>query len=288
MATRKQIAANRKNAQRSTGPRTGAGKERSSTNSIRHGLLAQFHPIAGEDPQEFSKFEEGIRADLKPEGGCEESLVDRIVKDTWRLNRFDNVEGALLENLESLDDLSISELLNVLKFFCNESGRTFDRFLEEFKFLTNNERNLQTLAQNKLDLGPVGESQLAGAAKFARLADERNSLESILVKNLVARLGGRPAPAATQSIQTGALDGAEGERAIPSTIEDVKRIARSFARNRVQLELVLRYRTRIERSRDSAMHELQRRQAARQGQLVPAPEVVDVNVNFTGKDEDRN
>jgi hypothetical protein len=286
MATRKQIAANRKSAQRSTGPRTGAGKERSSTNSIRHGLLAQFHPIAGEDPQEFSKFEEGIRADLKPEGGCEESLVDRIVKDTWRLNRFDNVEGALLENSESLDDLSISELLNVLRFFCGESGRTFDRFLEEFKFLTNNERNLQTLAQDKLDLGSVGESQLAGAAKFARLADERNSLESILVKNLIARLG-RPLPTATHAIQTGASDGTEGECAIPSTIE-VRRIARSFARNRVQLELVLRYRTRIERSRDNALHELQRRQAIRQGQLVPAPEVVDVNVSFSGKDEDRN
>lgn len=286
MATRKQVAANRQNAKRSTGPRTGAGKERSSTNSIRHGLLAQFHPIAGEDPQEFSKFEERIRADLKPEGGFEESLVDRTIKDTWRLNRFDNVEGALLENSESLDNLSISELLNVLRFFCGESGRTFDRFLEEFKFLTNNERNLQTLAQDKLDLGSVGESQLAGAAKFARLADERNSLESILVKNLIARLG-RPVPTATHAIQTGALDGTGGECAIPSTIE-VRRIARSFARNRVQLELVLRYRTRIERSRDNALHELQRRQAIRQGQLVPAPEVVDVNVSFSGKDEDRN
>jgi hypothetical protein len=286
MATRKQVAANRKNAKRSTGPRTAAGKERSSRNSIKHGLLAQFNPIEGEDPQERSKFEEGIRADLKPKGGFEESLVDRIIKDTWRLNRFDNVEGALLENLESLDDLSISELLNVLRFFCGESGRTFDRFFEEFRFLTNNERNLQTLAQDKLNLGSVGESQLAGAAKFARLADERNSLESILVKNLVARLG-RPASTATHAIQTGALDGTEGECAIPSTIE-VKRIARSFSRNRVQLELALRYRTKIERSRDNALHELERRQAARQGQLVPAPKVVDVNVNFSGEEEDGN
>ncbi|WP_333649123.1 hypothetical protein [Candidatus Binatus sp.] len=155
-ASKKQIAANRRNAKCSTGPRTGAGKAKSAMNSTRHGLLAQFHPTAGEDPQEFSKFEEEIRADLKPEGGFEESLVDRIIKDTWRLNRFDNVEGALLQNLESLDDLSISELLNVLRFFCGESGRTFDRLLEEFKFLMNNERNLQTLAQNKLDPGSVG------------------------------------------------------------------------------------------------------------------------------------
>ena len=38
MATAKQIAANRRNAQRSTGPRTAAGRSVSSRNSLRHGL----------------------------------------------------------------------------------------------------------------------------------------------------------------------------------------------------------------------------------------------------------
>jgi hypothetical protein len=40
MATEKQIRANRANAQRSTGPRTGAGKLKSSRNAFRHGLSA--------------------------------------------------------------------------------------------------------------------------------------------------------------------------------------------------------------------------------------------------------
>ncbi len=35
-------------------------------NSTRYGLLAQFHPIEGEDEQEFSKFAEGTRADAQP------------------------------------------------------------------------------------------------------------------------------------------------------------------------------------------------------------------------------
>jgi hypothetical protein len=38
MATEKQIAANRANARRSTGPRTALGKLRSSRNALRHGL----------------------------------------------------------------------------------------------------------------------------------------------------------------------------------------------------------------------------------------------------------
>jgi hypothetical protein len=40
MATDRQIAANRRNARRSTGPRSRAGRKRSSRNSFRHGLAA--------------------------------------------------------------------------------------------------------------------------------------------------------------------------------------------------------------------------------------------------------
>jgi hypothetical protein len=41
MATERQIAANRRNALKSTGPRSGAGKKRASRSSYRHGLRAR-------------------------------------------------------------------------------------------------------------------------------------------------------------------------------------------------------------------------------------------------------
>jgi len=40
MASEQQIAANRRNARRSTGPRSETGRKRSSRNSLRHGLAA--------------------------------------------------------------------------------------------------------------------------------------------------------------------------------------------------------------------------------------------------------
>src|ERR1700758_1667526 len=44
MANERQIAANRRNAQRSTGPRTSAGKTRAKKNAYRHGLAAEAPP----------------------------------------------------------------------------------------------------------------------------------------------------------------------------------------------------------------------------------------------------
>jgi hypothetical protein len=41
MASQRQIAANRKNALKSTGPRTSTGKRRASANAYRHGLSSQ-------------------------------------------------------------------------------------------------------------------------------------------------------------------------------------------------------------------------------------------------------
>src|SRR5262249_329031 len=54
MASDKQIAANRRNAMRSTGPRTRSGKARSRANSLRHGLLSKVlvdPPLANETDQ---------------------------------------------------------------------------------------------------------------------------------------------------------------------------------------------------------------------------------------------
>src|SRR5262245_45946660 len=46
MASERQIAANRRNARKSTGPRSGAGKERASRNAYRHGLRSSITSTA--------------------------------------------------------------------------------------------------------------------------------------------------------------------------------------------------------------------------------------------------
>jgi hypothetical protein len=51
MASERQIAANRRNACKSSGPRSGAGKNRSSRNAYRHGLTASIPSTAASAKQ---------------------------------------------------------------------------------------------------------------------------------------------------------------------------------------------------------------------------------------------
>ena len=62
----RKLAANRANAQRSTGPRTAAGKARAAGNALVHGVLSRRVVLPGEDPAEFVAFADSWRAYLTP------------------------------------------------------------------------------------------------------------------------------------------------------------------------------------------------------------------------------
>lgn len=56
MATKKQIIANRENAQKSTGPKSALGKIISSRNSTSHGFYSTTLLLPGEDREQFLRF----------------------------------------------------------------------------------------------------------------------------------------------------------------------------------------------------------------------------------------
>jgi hypothetical protein len=62
MTTQKQIKANRKNAQKSTGPRTGEGKASVSKNAVKHGLFAE-SVIKGENEADYEAFHDKMLAE---------------------------------------------------------------------------------------------------------------------------------------------------------------------------------------------------------------------------------
>ena len=86
---------NRANAQKSTGPKSAAGKKRSSLNAFRHGLTGQTVVMPEEDMAAYTDYCKRAFADLKPAGFLEEQAVQTIADTNWRLNRGRAYESTL-------------------------------------------------------------------------------------------------------------------------------------------------------------------------------------------------
>jgi hypothetical protein len=96
-----QIEANRRNALRSTGPRTETGRQVASRNALRHGLTASRIILFDEKQEEFERFYGELIAALKPQGPMEIQLAERIAINAWRLRRAYRVESGLFERARS-------------------------------------------------------------------------------------------------------------------------------------------------------------------------------------------
>src|SRR5439155_23138035 len=92
----RKLAANRANAQQSTGPRSAAGKRVSSRNACSHGLFCQHLVMFGESEQLFAAIRHDFILELAPQNTVELMLVDRIVSATWKLRRLQEAEANLL------------------------------------------------------------------------------------------------------------------------------------------------------------------------------------------------
>ena len=97
MTSFRQIEANRRNAQNSTGPKTEAGKQRSRGNAVRHGLTAETVIGALEDAKDYEAFEAAIIGDYDAQSAVERELVLRLASLLWRLRRASAMESGLFE-----------------------------------------------------------------------------------------------------------------------------------------------------------------------------------------------
>ena len=105
MATQKQIEANRRNAQKSTGPKTPEGKALASQNASTHGLTASRAGsrvvIANEDREAYEHFRKDMLDEYCPVGAVEYILTERIIGLAWRLRRSERMQTEVVETLIS-------------------------------------------------------------------------------------------------------------------------------------------------------------------------------------------
>ncbi|HEX5228618.1 MAG TPA: hypothetical protein VFW44_12950 [Bryobacteraceae bacterium] len=89
-------AVNRQNARHSTGPRTPAGKRRSSLNALRHGLTAASAILPSEDRDAFEAHRRRFFDEYQPATATESQFVQELVDTSWRLNRIPLLEADVL------------------------------------------------------------------------------------------------------------------------------------------------------------------------------------------------
>src|SRR3954464_1144391 len=108
-STSRRVKANRKNARRSTGPRTRAGKRRSSRNATSHGIYCKDLVLPGESREEFDAFRNAFLLRLSPQDVLELLIVDRIVSASWKLRRLQAAEpfihGVEAEEMREAEDM---------------------------------------------------------------------------------------------------------------------------------------------------------------------------------------
>jgi hypothetical protein len=180
--TIKQLEANRRNALKSTGPKTPKGKALVARNPIKHGLLSKEVLLRGEDETALVELGKRLRHQLAPVGELELLLVDRIIAAAWRLMRILRIEREMMDH------------------------------------------------------------EVADKEKDRRVFSSRKQLD-------------------------------------PVTLWDA---LESDFQYRDTLSKFMRYEAHIERGLYKALHELQRLQAVRSGERVPAPAMVDVDVSGQG------
>jgi hypothetical protein len=97
MTSYRQFEANRRNALKSTGPKTEAGKQASRCNAVRHGLTAETVIGVLEDAEDYKAFEAAVIADYDVQSAVERELVLRLASLLWRLRRATTMETGLFE-----------------------------------------------------------------------------------------------------------------------------------------------------------------------------------------------
>jgi hypothetical protein len=147
--TPNRATANRANSQHSTGPRTGAGKQRSSLNALSHGLTARTAVLPSEDPAAYQHHCAQFFKEHQPATPTETQLVQELADTAWRINRIPLLEADLLtraanppneEAAIAFDIVDAHRLLASLGLHGQRLSRQFQKTLDQLRDLQRDRR----------------------------------------------------------------------------------------------------------------------------------------------------
>lgn len=289
----RRLEANRRNAGKSTGPKTAKGKAISRMNGLKHCILSKEVVVRGLQIQEpggaFKELRERLWEELAPVGAVEEMLVDRIVTAHWRIRRALmaesgeialSVDGGHWERVNS-EPSAFMAFFNELR----EPTAEMEKSTSGLAYLMHVLEHIreEVTREGELTEGMVGRIRGRFAGRENALTNQLAHLRERLIKNPE----GLSAEALKEEQRRVVLGWIEGKlnlyRALSKRCEEreekeeaARQAAEILPKSDV-LDKILRYETTLERQLYRAMNQLERLQRRRNGEQVPPPITMDVS-----------
>jgi hypothetical protein len=184
----KQLAANRANAQKSTGPRTPEGKAVCRLNGFQHGFTGLAVVMTDEDREAQNAFVRPYIQALNPIGPIELQLAQTIALDNFRVNRLKAIEenmfaygelGPLSDKIDTEHARVHHAIVQAQVFVLND--KSFDRLsLYEQRITRNIHKNLkllreeQALRQSREETNALPKTKAKPLTRTASITSEEN------------------------------------------------------------------------------------------------------------------
>ena len=98
MSSLRRVLASRANGKSSRGPVTPQGKQRSSQNATRHGLLSRYIVMRNESHESFEALLQQHLDLFQPADDVESSMVEEMASASWRMRRAWALETRMMDN----------------------------------------------------------------------------------------------------------------------------------------------------------------------------------------------
>ncbi len=133
MISQKQLEANRRNAQLSTGPKSPEGKAAVRLNPLRHGLRARATLLPPENSEDFHQLCDDLEAEWQPQTRTEQLLLEQMAVSQWLLMRF-----ALSEAGVFMNQMPVKDQFDLLERYAAQRARlerSFSKAMHDLEHL---------------------------------------------------------------------------------------------------------------------------------------------------------
>ena len=172
---------NRANAQKSTGPRTEAGKQRSCLNALRHGLTGQTVVLPSDDLTAYQRHCQQLHDQYRPKNPMEVQLTQTLADLSWRLNRIAAIETNMLalgswelSLTVDAEDEQMQEALTMAKAFRMQSQSFTNLSLHEHRLSLCFQKALKQLREIQAERATQEQSDMYSAARILQMHKNKN------------------------------------------------------------------------------------------------------------------